>query len=359
MSIKMNIVSVDDNTVNLLLIEALTKDLGMNIKSFTSAEAALEFIENGNPADIILTDYMMPDMHGVDFIKLIRTTNSEIPIVMITAVTDDNVLKIKALEEGATEFLNKPLNPTEFKARLNNLANLRKAQLLLKDRALLLEEEVRKSVRVIEEREHEALFVLGRASDYKDPETGLHISRVAAYSVLIVKAMGGSIAEQEIMFHAAPLHDIGKIGIPDEILLKPGKYTSEEYDIMQKHPLIGYEMLKTAKSSYLRKGAEIALSHHEKYNGTGYPNKLKGEEIPLSGRILAVADVFDALTTERPYKKAWSVEDAIGLLEREKGQHFDPKIVDIFIQHIDDVKKIYLSQQEQPGGLGSIINNND
>ena len=196
MSIQMNVISVDDNTVNLLLIEALTKDLGMNVKSFISAADAMVYINEGNPADIILTDYMMPDMHGVDFIKKIRETNSEIPIVMITAVTDDNQLKIQALEEGATEFLNKPLNPTEFKARLINLASLRRAQLLLKDRALLLEEEVRKSVRLIEEREHEALFVLGRASDYKDPETGLHINRVATYSALIVREMGGSIAEQ-------------------------------------------------------------------------------------------------------------------------------------------------------------------
>jgi putative two-component system response regulator len=239
------------------------------------------------------------------------------------------------------------LNPTEFKARLINLANLRRSQLLLKDKALLLEDEVRKAVRLIQEREYEALYVIGRASDYKDPETGLHINRVATYSTLILQEMGSKLSELEIMFNAAPLHDIGKIGIPDNILLKPGRYEPEEFEIMKRHPEIGYEMLKTANSPYLRSGAEISLTHHEKYDGSGYPRGLKGEDIPISGRILAVADVFDALTTKRPYKEAWSIEEAMELMCKEKGKHFDPQMVDIFDSKLNEVRTIYYAQREE------------
>lgn len=340
---EMKIVSVDDNAINLLLIETLTEEVGHHVISFESALKALEYI-NQNPVDIVLTDYMMPEMHGIELIEQVRKRFSDIPIVMITAVTDDNALKIEALEAGATEFLNKPLNPPEFKARLTNLVNLRRAQLLLKDKAMLLEEEVKKAVRLVEVREKETLNVLGRASDYKDPDTGAHINRVASYSAVMLRALGGNIYDQEIIFHAAPLHDIGKIGIPDHILLKPGKYTEEEYEVMKKHPIIGYEMIKEATSPYLRTGAEIALTHHEKYNGTGYPYGLKGEQIPLSGRILAVADVFDALTSKRSYKEQWEMQDALDLLKKERGAHFDPRLVDIFLDNLEDVYTIFTAQ---------------
>jgi putative two-component system response regulator len=341
----MTVISVDDNTINLLLIEALAKELGIEVKSFLGAKEALKYMQ-AHKYDIILTDYMMPEMHGIEFIKEIRAINPDIPIVMITAISDDNLLKLEALEAGATEFLNKPLSPTEFQARLMNLIKLRKAQLMLQDKALFLEEEVRKAVKLVEDREHEALYVLGRASEYKDLETAQHINRVASYSLLIVKAMGGNEYEQKLIKYSAPLHDVGKIGIPDHILTKPGIYTADEFEIMKRHPLIGYEMLKEGKSPYLKSGAEIALTHHEKYNGTGYPYGLKGENIPLHGRILAIADVFDALTSNRPYKEAWPFEKAIDLLMREKGEHFDPKLVDIFVANVEKVREIYNSMSD-------------
>jgi putative two-component system response regulator len=344
----MTIISIDDNTVNLLLIEALTKEMvGIEVKSFTSAKEGLGYLAY-NSVDIILTDYMMPEMHGIDFIKTLRRTNTDVPVVMITAVTDDKQLKIDALEAGATEFLNKPLNPAEFKARLTNLMNLRRAQLLLKDKALLLEDEVRKAVRMVEMREFEALLVLGKAAEYKDPDTSTHINRVASYSTLIMREYGANKHEQELMFYSAPLHDIGKIGIPDVILSKPGLYTPEEFDVMKRHPIIGYEMIKDADSPYLLQGAEIALTHHEKYNGKGYPYGLKGTDIPLTGRVLAIADVFDALTSARPYKEAWPIDKAVGLLKNERGEHFDPKLVDLFTGSMDKVLDIYARQKENP-----------
>lgn len=347
----MTLMSIDDNTVNLLLIEALTKELGLTVKSFTSAKEALSYLSY-NTVDIVLTDYMMPEMHGIDFIKNLRHTNSDVPVVMITAVTDDKQLKLDALEAGATEFLNKPLNPAEFKARLTNLMNLRRAQLLLKDKALLLEEEVRKAVRTVEMREFEALLVLGKAAEYKDPDTATHINRVAGYSTMIMREYGANIYEQELMFYSAPLHDIGKIGIPDDILSKPGLYTPDEFEIMKKHPIIGYEMIKDASSPYLRQGAEIALTHHEKFNGKGYPYGLKGADIPITGRILAIADVFDALTSSRPYKEAWPIDKAVGLLKNERGEHFDPKLVDIFVGNMDKVLDIYARQKTNPLKFG-------
>ncbi|MDR2870099.1 MAG: response regulator [Deferribacteraceae bacterium] len=344
MSYEMKIVSVDDNAINLLLVETLAQDIGYSVISFESAIKAIEYVHE-NPVDIVLTDYMMPEMHGIELISQIRKDFHDIPIVMITAVTDNNKLRIDALEAGATEFLNKPLNPPEFKARLTSLINLRNAQLMLQSRALHLETEVNKAVCLVEARERETLNVLSRVAEYKDPNTAGHINRVASYSAVILRALGGNIYDQEILFHAAPLHDVGKIGIPDHILLKPGKYTEEEFEIMKKHTVIGYEMVKEASSPYLRMGGEIALTHHEKFNGMGYPYGLKTEQIPLAGRILAVADVFDALTSKRPYKDKWDIKDALDLLQAERGRHFDPRLVDIFMDNLEDVYTIYSAQR--------------
>ncbi|MCK5201072.1 MAG: HD domain-containing protein, partial [Spirochaetales bacterium] len=198
-------------------------------------------------------------------------------------------------------------------------------------------------------RENETLNVLGRASDYKDPETGAHIVRVSCYSRLLSESLGQSEALQDLIFYAAPLHDIGKLGIPDSILLKPGKLTSKEFEIIKTHTTIGFKILANPSSKYLKAGAVIAVSHHEKFDGTGYTKGLKGDEIPIFGRIVSIADVFDALTTKRPYKDPWLFEKVVGQLIEERGRHFDPEIVDLFMENISKVKKIY--DNENPGVL--------
>lgn len=336
----MNIVSIDDNTSNLLIIEAYAQVLGLHVKSFTNPIEALNYLKN-TECDMLITDYMMPQMNGIELVKAFREQDKQTPIVMVTAVGDNVALHIEALEAGVTDFLSKPIHTVMFKARLTNLLQLKKAQRMIENRAFLLEEEVKKATASLLAREHETLQILGKTAEYKDPETGAHVARVAHYSRLLARAMGQNERFQDIIFYASPFHDIGKVGIPDAILLKEGKLSEIEFTLMKQHANIGHEILKASKSEYLKAGAVIAFSHHEKFNGLGYPSGLKGTMIPLMGRIVAVADVFDALTSARPYKGPWSFEKAFAFLNEESGGHFDPDVVKCFIAHHDEVKSIY------------------
>lgn len=342
----MRVVSVDDNENNLFLIEAICMDLGLNVTSFSEPLDALMHVLQ-NPIDMILIDYMMPNLNGLEFIKEFRQNKKNVPIIMITAAGDDEEIHKEAFDLGANDFLNKPVNAVVFKARVLNLLSNYQNRMLIEDKAKLLENEVEKATKKLIDREHETLRMLGKAAEYKDPETASHVARVAHYSKLLAREYGLDEKQQDIVFYAAPFHDLGKVGIEDKILLKPGKLNEEEFTVMKTHAQMGYEILKDAQSEYLQAGAMIALSHHEKYDGTGYPSALKGEDINIYGRIVALADVFDALTSHRPYKEAWSFEDALNLLKEESGKHFDPKLVNIFIESIDEVTNIYNSFKEE------------
>lgn len=342
----MKILSVDDNKTNLLIIESYAKILNLQIESFLNPLEALQ-ASFENEYDLVIVDYMMPEINGLEFITGFREKNVNTPIIMLTAVGDDMNLQIKALEYGANDFLSKPINAPAFKARIINMLKLRKSQLLLQDKALLLQEEVEAATFRLKESEHETLQMLGKSAEYKDPETNAHTQRVAHYCKLLARAYGLDESLQDIIFYASPFHDLGKIGIPDNILLKPGKLDDAEFKIMKEHAKIGYEILKGSKSKYLKAGGVIAYNHHEKYDGTGYPNGLKGENIPILGRITAIADVFDALTSCRPYKKAWELEDAFDFLIKEKGTHFDPKLVDLFVENKDEVSAINYNFKEE------------
>lgn len=341
----MKIVSIDDNENNLFLIEAFCQEMKIDVKSYDNPLNALLYVLS-NPIDMIIIDYMMPELNGLDFIKEFRKSNTTVPIIMITAANEEEIHTL-AFEAGANDFLTKPVNSTFFKARVNNLLTLYKNTLLLQDEAKLLEEEVLKATEKLRNREYETLNILGKTAEFKDPETASHVSRVAHYSKMLAREYGLTKKEQDLIYHASPFHDLGKVGIEDKILLKPAKLNEIEFSRMKKHAYMGYEILKDSNSEYLKAGAIISLTHHEKFNGCGYPNALKGEEIHIFGRIVAIVDVFDALTSHRPYKEAWSFEDAIDFLIKEKGEHFDPKIVDLFIENIDEVKNIYDSFQEQ------------
>ena len=336
----MRIISIDDNKTNLLIIESYAKILNLEIESFLNPKEALE-ASFEKEYDLVIVDYMMPEINGLEFIQSFRQNNQSTPIIMLTAVGDDMNLQIKALEYGANDFLSKPINAPAFKARIINMLKLRKSQLLLQDKALLLQDEVKLATIRLKESEYETLQMLGKTAEFKDPETNAHTQRVAYYCKLLARAYGLDENLQDIIFYASPFHDLGKIGIPDNILLKPGKLDDDEFSIMKNHAKIGYEILKGSKSKYLKAGGVIAYNHHEKYDGTGYPNGLKGESIPIFGRITAVADVFDALTSSRPYKKAWSLEEAFDFLIEEKSVHFDPKLVDLFIENKNEVIDIH------------------
>ena len=345
----MKLLAIDDDKTSLLLVESMAGKIGFEVTSLLSPDAALDLIQK-ETFDLILVDYMMPEMSGIECIREIRVDHPDIPIIMITGTIDDDALKLDALEAGATEFINKPIDIAEFQARLLNLSALRRAQLLLADRAMLLEEEVAVATRNIVEREYETLTVLGRAAEHRDPETAAHISRVAHYSRLIAGGLGEASDTLDVLFYAAPLHDIGKIGISDTILLKPGKLTSDEFELIKSHTTIGSDIIRSSSSEYLKAGSVIALAHHEWFDGNGYPRGISGEEIPLFGRIVAIADVFDALTSTRPYKEPWSTDRAFEHIREMNGQHFDPDLTSHFLASEGMVETIYSKFSDQSEG---------
>ena len=337
----LNVLIVDDTHVNLILFSALVEKLeGCTDFPFAEPLKALEWAKT-HPADLVILDYMMPEMDGLEFITAFRKLpgHDETPILMVTA-NDQKEVRYAALDLGATDFLMKPVDRVEFLTRTKNMLALQSSRKKLADRAAWLADEVRKATSEIVLRERETVLRLSKAAEYRDPETGAHIIRMAHYSQLIAKELGLTLEQQELLLEAAPLHDIGKVGIPDGILLKPGKLTESEFEIMKQHAKIGYEVLKGSSSRVLQSGAEIAHCHHEKFDGSGYPQGLSGETIPLFSRIVAVADVFDALTSERPYKKMWDDESAKLLIRSQTGLHFDPQCVDAFFRGWDEVMKI-------------------
>ena len=329
---------IDDTEINLILFGALVKKLDDCVPhTFAHARDALAWTKDNVP-DLVIVDYMMPDLDGLEFIRLMREMPGRdgVPVIMITA-NDQKQLRYRALDLGANDFLTKPVDKVEFLARTRNMLLVSDARKQLADRAAWLADEVRKATAEIVERERETVIRLCKAAEYRDPETGAHILRMAHYSRLIAAGIGLSVADQDLLLEAAPMHDLGKVGIADKILLKPGRLDEEEFEIMKQHAIYGYELLKGSSSRVLQAGAEIAKGHHEKYDGSGYPDGLRGTDIPIFSRIVAVADVFDALTSERPYKKAWTLEEAVDFLVAGSGKHFDPDCVRAFLNAWDDV----------------------
>ncbi|MYN06422.1 HD-GYP domain-containing protein [Pseudoduganella aquatica] len=333
----MKVVIVDDTHINLVLMSRLIGKLeGVETVSFQAARAALDWC-NSNAWDLLIIDYMMPDMDGLALIAALADgvhadPRERPPVLMVTASTDVEV-RHRALENGASDFLIKPIDKVEFLARTRNMLQLRRATVGLRG-------EVRKATAELRAREQETIMLLARASEYRDPETGAHILRMAHYSRLIAAELGLSEQQQEDILNAAPMHDVGKVGTPDHILLKPGRLNEEEMVVMRQHARMGYDILKGSQAPMLQLAAEIALSHHERWDGGGYPNGHAGEQIPLVGRIVAVADVFDALTSVRPYKQAWSMDAARQYLLDNCGSHFDARCVQALLARWGEVLAI-------------------
>jgi putative two-component system response regulator len=344
---KQVILVVDDEPQNIELLEAYLAPQGYEIVTAANGKEALEKIP-GNQIDLILLDVMMPGMDGFEVIRRVRqdAIHQLLPIIMVTALreTED---RVKGIETGCDDFISKPVDRMELLARVRSLLKVKAYNDLLSNYREELEsevtgrtEELKHALEKIKAASLETIYRLSMASEYKDKDTGVHIKRMSRFSAAVARRMGLNEAAIETILYAAPMHDLGKIAIPDKILLKPGMLDPVEWEIMKKHTIIGANILKGSDAEIIKLAETIARSHHEKWDGNGYPDGLKGIEIPIACRITAIADVFDALTSKRPYKEPLSVKTSLAIVREGRGSQFDPDVVDAFFAIQDEILKI-------------------
>ncbi|MBF0142756.1 MAG: response regulator [Magnetococcales bacterium] len=336
------ILVVDDQAANLKLMERMLRQAGyVDVRGVDDPrEAVLLYRESG--FDLVLLDIRMPGMDGFQVMEELKAVEGDryIPVLVLTAQTDRET-RVKALEAGAKDFISKPFDRIEFLSRIYNMLEVRLLHNEVKRRNQVLEERVWERTRELHQTRLEVIRRLGRASEYRDNETGLHILRMSQWAERIGRAAGLRDGECDTLLNASPMHDVGKLGIPDRVLLKPGKLDPEEWAIMKTHTTIGAELLSGNDSDLLEVARLIALTHHERWDGGGYPQGLSGVGIPLLARITTLADVFDALLARRPYKEAWPVERAVAEIRRESGRQFDPDLVEVFTGILPELLAIH------------------
>ena len=341
------ILVVDDQHQNIELLEAYLIPQGYEIITASNGEEALEKLY-GNQIDLILLDIMMPGMDGFEVIRRVREDNLHqlLPIILVTALrgTED---RVKGIEAGCDDFISKPVDKIELLARVRALLKVKAYYDLMSNYQKELEievnmrtQELKNAFESIKAASLETIHRLSAASEYKDEDTGAHIKRMSRYAIAVARRMGLNEDIIEKILYAAPMHDLGKIGIPDMILLKPGKLDPLEWEIMKQHTLIGGEILKASDSEFIKLGESIARSHHEKWDGSGYPDGLKGIEISITNRITTIADVFDALTSKRSYKEPFSMQKSLTIIHEGRGSYFDPDVVDAFFAIQDEILTI-------------------
>jgi len=343
-----NILIVDDEIANVKLLERVLQIKGyQNIQS-TTDPSKVENLCKVTEFDVFLLDIRMPKIDGFELMEMLTKhfNDDYIPVLVLTAQTDEET-HLKALEYGAKDFITKPFNTAEVLNRIYNLLEVRLMHKQVKQQNLILEGKVKRRTEELYHTRQQVIRKLGLAAEYRDNETGNHIIRMSKYSYLLALAYGLSESEADMILNASPMHDIGKIGIPDNVLLKPGKLDANEWKTMQSHVIIGGGILADEDSKLMNTAQQIALHHHEKWDGSGYPKGLKEDEISIEGRLCAVADVFDALLSKRPYKEPWPVEKAIDLIESEAGKHFDPKIAPLMTQILPDIQTIMADHPDE------------
>ena len=345
------ILLVDDTPDNIIILNELLKD-SYKTKIATNGEKALKIAFSDTPPDLILLDIMMPEMDGYEVCSRLKADNKtrDIPIVFITARSGDED-EARGLQLGAVDYITKPFVPELVKSRVRNQLELKKHRDHLEELVQERTAQLHQAFERIKDASLETIHRLSRAAEHKDEDTGAHILRMSNYSASIARKMGLNENVVERILYAAPMHDIGKIGTPDRILLKHGKLDPDEWEIMKEHATNGAQILSDSKQGFIRLGEVIALTHHEKWDGSGYPNGLKGSKIPLVGRIVAIADVFDALTTRRPYKEPFSLEKSYAIIQESKGNHFDPDVVDAFFTIEDEILAIKEKYQDEGKSL--------
>jgi len=336
---------VDDQAHNVKILETLLHAEGYATIAASNGSEALALAAAKSP-DLILLDVMMPDMDGFETVARLKADpcTQPVPVIMVTAL-DDRKSKLRALEAGAEEFLSKPVDHADLRVRVRNLLRLKEYGDFLANHNRILEEQVRERTAQIEEAYRDTVFTLVRASEHKDEETGHHVRRISDYCQVMAEAMDLPADFQSVIYHASPMHDIGKIGIPDHVLQKPSGFTPEEWIIMRTHCTQGASILASGTSPYTHMGAEIALNHHERWDGSGYPNGLKGEEIPLAARIMQICDVYDALRSRRPYKLPIDHTRTVAIITQGDGRtepgHFDPAVLACFAAQANRFAAIY------------------
>ncbi|MBU1363966.1 MAG: two-component system response regulator [Gammaproteobacteria bacterium] len=334
------ILVVDDVPENIATLAGMLRD-NYRVLFATSGADALEIVRQ-QQFDLILLDVMMPGMDGYEVCRRLKAdiVTREIPVIFVTALTEVQD-ETRGLELGAVDFLHKPCHAAIVRLRVQ-------LHIERHNRSHSLERLVQERTRELDETRIEIVRRLGRAAEYRDNETGMHVIRMSKSSRLLARAAGVSERQANLLLNAAPMHDIGKIGIPDRVLIKPGPLDQEEWALMKTHPLIGAEIIGDHPSELLQMARIVALTHHEKWDGSGYPHGVAGDEIPLEGRIVTIADVFDALTSERPYKKAWSTAEAVDFMRDQAGTMFDPGLLHLFLNMIPQVEDIRRRYADTP-----------
>lgn len=345
-----DVLIVDDQATGLRILEHLVRQTepDANLYCFRDPTEALSWAK-GSRCDLLITDLRMPTLPGSALIRWFRALPhcADVPVMVVT-VAEDRHSRHAALRAGATDFLTKPVDAIEFEARCKNLLRFREHHLLLTDRALWLEKRVKQSVNEIEQREQDTLLRLARVGEMRDHYTGQHVRRIGQYAALLARELGQDDEFCRLIEYAAPLHDIGKIGIPDSILRKHTDLSDEEWAVMKTHPQLGHDLLVDSPTPAMKLGATIALSHHERFDGSGYPAGLSGDDIPLAARIVTVVDVFDALMSERPYKPAWPLSKVLAELHRLSGSMLDPECLRAFLSILDGAVAIHDRLREPP-----------
>jgi putative two-component system response regulator len=343
------ILIVDDNPSNVLLLEALLQQEDYENVTTTTDPTEVATLHKEHDFHLILLDIQMPKMNGfqvMEAIKEFHDADDYLPVLVLTAQTDMET-RLKALDLGARDFVTKPFQHAEVLQRILNSLEIRHLYTQQKEYTLSLQEKVDDATSELRKSQLDIIRCLGRAGEYRDNETGEHVIRMSKSCQALALAYGMSQREADMILFASPMHDVGKIGIPDHILLKPGKLTPEEWEIMQTHAQLGADILADNESEMIQMARSIAQHHHEKWDGSGYPNGLSGKDIPIEARIASICDVFDALTSWRPYKKAWSIEEALDFLKENAGSHFDPELVPLFIDILPQILTIRDNHQDK------------